>query len=397
MSCTGSKSQLVFSPMMQFRARPFQTEDREGFNRVRSRVYRTGEAISPDENLIGEDATATVVELNGEIVGSATALDFNCTFFDSELRTAAVAAVGVVPEHRRSGAGGELMAYSHRHYRDLGFHAAVLYPFRGSYYRRFGYEYCGIKNKVTVRPGILPQLQGGLPIRELSQHDIGLLKPVYERFARSYNGMNLRNSAQWSRALGMDKPSTVYAAGDPIEAYAFVRLDGTFWIPQNIREFVWATRNGYLTMLSFFHSFLMNKSEVDWWEPLNSPLLGEFFDQSISCKAEGATMFRLLDVQESLSRCRPAGSGRFSLRVIDDHIPENEGPWRVEYSDGNVSVQPSNEADLTCSIGELTQLLLGWPGAAVMTAQGRLCVDSAGLADLQKFFRARDVYCLDWF
>lgn len=382
---------------MQFLARPYAPDDREAFNRVRSRVYRTGETISQDENLLGEDATATVVELNGEIVGSATALDFRCSLLDRELRTAAVAAVGVVPEHRRSGAGATLMSFSNRYYRDLGFEAAVLYPFRGSWYRRFGYEYCGIKHRITVRPGVLPAMPCDLAIREVSQDVVRALEPVYERFARRFNGMNLRNSAQWSRALGMDKPFTVYVAGDPIEAYALVRLDGTFWIPQSIREFVWVTRRGYLSMLGFFQGFLMNKSEVDWWEPFNGPFLSEFYEQSLSCKTDGATMFRLLDVPACLRKISPTGSGSFSVYVIDDEIPENEGPWKVEFMNGQVNVEPAGEADITCTVGEMSQLVLGWPGASHLIAQGRVIADESTKMAIEAAFRNRDVYCIDWF
>lgn len=382
---------------MQFTARPFEPEDRDGFNRVRSRVYRTGELIPASENLIGEDATATVVEHDGVIVGAASALDFRCTLFDAELRAAAVAAVGVVPEFRRSGAGSALMEFSNRHLREAGYEAAVLYPFRGGYYRRFGYEYCGIKQKISVRPGTLKGIRADLAIRECSPEELGAFEPVYTAFARKFNGMNLRNGPQWQRALGMERPFTVYVAGHPAEAYAFVRLDGTFWVPQGIREFAWTSRRGYLSMLSFFQGFLMNKTEVSWWEPLNGPFLEEFYEQNLDCKTDGATMFRILDVEGCLRKLSPAGSGSISLKVIDPGIPENEGPWRVEFKDGDVSVERTDDAATVLTVGELAQLVFGWPGIDRMLSCGRIVLDPSSESDFKRFFQSRDVYCIDWF
>lgn len=360
-------------------------------------MYRGGEPVQPDEELIPPDGVGTVVESDGRIVGAATALRFEVSLFEEFVPCAGVAGVGVVPEFRRSGAGSELMLGSNRWYREQGFLLAALYPFRAGFYRRFGYEYAGLRQKVSVSPDLLPPIADPLPIRELARDQSGDLESAFEAFARNYNGMNRRSKVQWDRALGTGRPFTIYAAGDPVEAYALAHLDGAFWVNQPVREVVWATRRGYESLLTLFAGLAMNKSSIEWFEPSDGPFRLSHLDQKAELKADGQVMWRVLDVPATLCRLRSETRAEFTFEVEDPTIPENRGPWRVAFGPDGACVEPAAQGDLRIGIGDLTQAVLGEPGFESLVRAGRIQGGEGAIRAAAALFRSRPVYLLEWF
>ena len=284
-----------------FQVRAYEPKDREGFGHVRSRVYRGGDPVRPDESILRDDSTGYVVEVDGQIVGAATVLEMTCSRMGELHRCAGVAAVAVLPEWRGSGAGSALMRGLIPLMREAGFLVSSLHPFRDTWYRRFGYVGVGMRLDIRCPADRLPNLAVELPIREIEAERYELLEPVCQAFAQHYNGYNIRTSDQWWRTLGGDSPMAVYLCGDPVEAYAIIRLKGDFWVDQEIREFQWSTERGYRSMLAFFKTLAMNKSAVKWMEPGDSPYFAEFFDRGASVELLGPVMFRLLDADEGVS------------------------------------------------------------------------------------------------
>lgn len=295
--------------MPSFTVRAYEPRDQEGFGHVRSRVYRGGDPVFPHEQLLRADSTGFVVEADGQIVGAATALDMTCSR-DGELhRCAGIAAVAVLPEWRGSGAGSALMRGTLPLLREAGYKVSSLHPFRDSWYRRFGFVGVGMRLQIRCPADRLPTVCAELPVVEIAPDRRELLDPVCAHFARSYNGYNVRSPDQWWRTLGGDTPMAIYVCGDPVEAYAIVRLKGDFWIDQDVREFLWTTDRGYRTMLAFFRSLAMNKSAVTWMEPGNSPYVERYYERGASVELLGPVMFRRLDVDDEPAEATRAWLG----------------------------------------------------------------------------------------
>lgn len=329
-------------------------------------------------------------------MGTCIGLDFDMAFRTATLRCAGVASVGVAPEARRTGAGSALMRGVHRAYREAGFSFAALYPFSQLWYSKFGYATCGNVQAIHCPVHELPRIADPLPMRELGPSDWRLLEPVYTAFARKYCGANFRKPSQWDRALGMDKPFMVYVAGDPIEAYVMVRLDGTFWNPLEIREVVWTSFRGYQSCLALFAALGMNKSKIVWDEPSDSPFIAAYLDSHVDIERTRSMMWRVLDVPAVLRAIEAEGDGHFTLRVLDPDLPENEGPWHIEFQGGSVEVRPASEASLTMTIQQFTQAAMGEPSLASLVRHGLLTSsDEASLATAIRFFGSQTVFCLD--
>lgn len=364
-------------------------------------VYRNGAPVSPDENLIPVDCKGFVAELNGQIVGAFTGIDMWSTHCNRLVRTMGIASVGVLQEARSQGVGKALMTESMRSLKESNFILASLYPFRGSFYRRFGYEYCGLRRRITCPSADFPSLEPELPVRALKHHELDLVRPCYEAFAERYNGMNLRNEQQWVRQMGGETPFSLFAFGDPIEGYVAVRLQSTFWEDQPVREFVWTTSRAYATGLSFLRTLVVNKTSATWDEPGDGLFAIRHFERGISVAIENPIMYRVIDVFGSLRglRCEQ-GSGEFVLEVEDRQLPDNRGPWRVRFDSEGTTVEPaeSSRAGIRLGIGAYTQAWLGEPGwDGIGFAIDLEVCDPAQLEAARKLMPFRRGLCLDYF
>lgn len=375
--------------------RPFEPRDDAAFRHIRSMVYRSGDPVSPEDRLLRDDCLAYIAEKDGMTVGSTTVLRMTATKHGNPLTCGGVAAVAVLPEQRRSGVGSEMMGRIAGDLHAKGFAMASLYPYRAAYYRRFGYEHCGRKFTIECPLERFPAFDDALPVRQIAYEERHLIRPAYAQFATRYAGMNLRDKEdQWWRVLGGDTPLKVYACGNPIEGYAIIKLNSGFWEPQAVKELVWNTQQAYRSLLAFMGSLGVNKTNLEWREPADSPFFAEHVDQAISLTLTDNIMYRVLDVPNALMAIQAEGGGEFSFRVRDALIPENEGPWQVCYAPGSTRIERASDAQFELSIGRLTQAFLGDPSLADLLRNGQVEKAAECAAG---FFAPDRVYCLDYF
>lgn len=384
---------------MAARIRPYEASDYEAYCQVRQYVYNGGAPIAADAKPILDDTLPSVGEVNGRIVAACNALSMNVTRGGADLRCAGVAAVGVRPEYRSTGVGADLMRGVLPYYREQGFHVSALYPFKGAFYRGFGYEFGGRILELKLPSHKFPKVESTMPVRIVDYADRDLLRPCYETFARQYAGVNLRREEQWWRHLGRDNPYTLYAAGDPIEGYALVRLIAGFWEDQEVQEFVWTTPESYRALLALFRSLGINQNHIKWYEPVDSPFMAQFDEYGLDAKADWPRiMWRAIHVPEALRRLKPEASGEVRLEVADELVPANRGPWHVRFSPDGVEVEACGQADVKLDIRPFSQALMGEPSAERSLALGRICASSKSAAkSLCDLLPATKVYCIDFF
>lgn len=185
--------------------------------------------------------------------------------------------------------------------REKGFEVSSLHPFRDSWYRRFGFIGIGMRFQIRCPADRLPHVHAEMPVVEIPADHRHLLDPVCAHTARVYNGYNVRSPDQWWRTLGGDTPMAIYVCGDPVEAYAVVRLKGDFWVDQDVKEFLWTTDRGYRTMLAFFRSLAMNKSAVTWTEPGDSPYVERYYERGVNVELLDPVMYRRLDIDDDVA------------------------------------------------------------------------------------------------
>lgn len=378
--------------------RPFQEGDLEGFSSVMSLTYNNGMPFVAD-SAWRSNRELHVAEANGQIVGAFHALLMTASLRGSVVGCGGLGAVGVSPDARRLGVGNAMMRYYIARARETGTPMASLYAFREPFYRKSGYEVCGKRLGISCPTHRLPVTSDSLPVRRLTPDEYRLIEPCYREFALARNGANMREAEwQWKRVLAEHKPLTIYGFGDPIEAYVAVNHNSGFWEEQGISEFVWTTRAGYESGISFFRQLGINKNSIAWNEPSDSPFYAKYLDNSVSAQVARPTMFRVTDVPAVLRAVKTEESGEFRIAVEDDTIAENRGPWLVQYSKDGVSVTPCDEADLAIDIRRFVQAMLGEPCLADLARNGLVNVENPdGLRAAIRFLPPMPTVCLDFF
>jgi predicted acetyltransferase len=381
--------------MPRITVRPYEDRDREAFFHVRAMTYNNGRPIPPEDQVF-KTTRGYVGEVDDKIVGVFSVLDFTCTRGPITVRDAAVAGVAVLPEYRMTGVGAAMMRDALHLFRAEGVPMASLYAFRESYYRQFGYEVCGSRVKITVPNSRYPKVTPELSVCRASHAEASMLRPCYETFSLSRSGMNLRTDAHWSRVLGDD--IAIYVAGDPVEAYLLINHQWQFWEGQAAAEFVWSTMRGYDSILSVLKGIGINKSAIEWYEPSDGPYIVRYMDQGVKANIERLVMYRVIDVPACLTALKPDTTGSFKIRIHDDLIPENSGPWEVNYSPNGVRVTKTDSADIELDIRQFAQALLGEPSLADLLRLGLVkSTNQDAVKAAQALMPPMPTYCSDFF
>lgn len=384
--------------------RPIEERDQDGFDTVRSLTYNNGDPIPPERReLKSPGVRSFVAEQQGQIVGGCQVLDISACRGTAVLPCGGVAGVAVLPELRRSGVGSAMMTWLISHLRETNTPIASLYAFREPFYRRFGYEVAGRRLKIVCPTNRWPKVECQLPIRRLTPADWQELVDCYAQFASTRSGLNIRNDWQWKRVLGENRQLTIYAVGEPVEAYAVVSHVTAFWTTDHISEIAWSTRRGYEGLLDMLGGLAINKTALSWFEPSDGPFYTDYMDQGVSVTVERPTMFRVNDVPAALRSLKPDPElkGEFTLSIGDLIVPENVGPWRVTYSDGKVEVEKLSSrpsVDLQMQVRHFAQAFLGEPSIGQLVSVGNVEVQSTeGLLAASRLLPAQSVCCMDFF
>jgi predicted acetyltransferase len=371
--------------------------DQEAYFRVRSLTYHDGNPVPPERQVF-KFTRPFVAEHDGAVKGTFVILDLTCTRGRALLKCGGVAGVAVLPHERRSGVGRAMMAYWVRQAREEGIQLASLYGFSERYYRMSGYEVCGKRIKITCPTDKLPRLPHNLKLDLLTPDDWERLNPCYLSFAHARSGLSERTELLWARVLQENRPLAVYVAGDPVEAYAVVSHKVDFWTTDHVSEVGWSTPAGYAGLMEILRGIGVNKTALSWFEPSDSPFLAAHLDHGVEAAIERPIMFRVCDVPAALAALMPDEEGAFTIRVADEAIPENEGPWRVSFARDEVSVTRSDSADIEIDVRHFAQALLGDPGVMDLARIGLIKAKSAAaLKAMEALLPSSPVYCPEFF
>ena len=385
---------------MSLQIRLFEPDDRARVEQIWSLAFRGNQPYPEGRFEPEEGRDILVVEGEGGVVGACMVYETAFTCRGVALPSGALIAVAAAPECRQTGVGSAVMRGALEHMRQRGHRLSVLHAVRESYYRRFGYEAAGRQMEIRCPLDRFPKLTPSLPGRALSLDDWPQLTPAYEAMAASHSGMRQRDGLRWSRIhrARPDNPPLAWAIGDPVRAYALLRLKPGLHPSQEVSELVWADPEAYRSLLASLGRLGWNGHTLTWSEPADSPWLARHIDWNVEVHSHTLAMYRALHVPRCLSALSTRETGAFSIEVHDELLPGNRGPWRVGFSPGEVKVEPCAHADLVTDIRAFTQALLGEPSLASLMRHGLVQVRSEeALRNAERLLPSFPTYCLDQF
>jgi len=301
-----------------------------------------------------------VGEIDGQIVCSLVLYPLTAYVRGVKVPVTGVGSVAVSPEHRRRGIGEALMRAMLREARQQGQAMSVLYPFRGSFYRKFGYGTIETAHAMAFAPSNLPGSEEARRVRRLMLPDRPAVEALYERMASQGHFALGRVHEWWTRRLWNYPGEWVVYEGrrrGQIEGYLYYEADATqgpFKLALSLIEFVASTPDAHAGLVGHLASLADQVNEIHYGAPADYtwPLLLKT-PQNLRPGAEiglladagnlgTGAMLRLVDVKLALERL-PVSSqakGEVVLEVEDAIIPQNARGYRVGARDGRLKVRP---------------------------------------------------------
>ncbi len=371
-------------------------QDAAAVGKVWAWVYRLADPETQEFDPPDEGDRWYIGEADGEVATACSVNGYKVARGEIDLSCGGVAAVATLSEHRGRGYAERFMVDVLRLMREAGHHISSLYAFRDPFYAKVGYGTCGWRWKIVCPQHRMPKTKNTMPVRQVKPEDVECLTDVHTRFVRKFSGSPLRGKDEWTSRLGK-KPPLIYAIGDPIEAYLWVRIT-EFWGNVDVGEIAWSTPRGYDAIFTVLRNIGHNQKTFTWMEPPDSRTIAQHFDQGIEFSLYRQTMHRVLDVQECVKRLRPKGQGSFTFSVQDPHIPENDGAWSVAWNDGPPTIERSPRGDIAFTIGHFSQAFMGSPSVGELARHGLIDVrDPSAIETAERLFTPLPVCCMEFF
>lgn len=319
-----------------------------------------------------------------------------------------IASVATWPEYRRQGLVASLLRKSLSVMRENGQTISLLAPFSFAFYRRFGWEHCIDRKRLTVEVGQLPARTPYAGQFERSR-DLSALRAVYDAFARRHSGMLDRDERWWQKQVLQDERLTVAIYRDKYlkpAAYAIYSVKERIL---TVRDWAVRDESGRRALWSFLaqHDSMINS--VKLFAPVSDRLAARLENPRIGQEIEAYFMVRIVDVAAFLAlypfreSVRQEAGEKFLLRISDDVCPWNDGLFELtpgQSASRAVRVQPPVRAGvpiIECDVQTLAVLLFGYMPAEELMQMWRLKGDRGTIVRLADHLPAQEPYLADFF
>jgi predicted acetyltransferase len=239
--------------------------------------------------------------------------------------------------------------------RERGDVLSVLYPFRPAFYEELGWGHVGELHAFRFRPESLLRA-GAAEVLRAGPDDTSALAACYARVAAATNGLIARTPRIWRQHLDGDTTHAYLTGAPRVEGYLIARFSRGS-VPDEralyIHELVAETRTAYGALLGWI------AAQRDAWRViLYDAAPDEYFEHRLAdprppgfrsarylwapvYRSIRGPMLRVLDVPaavERRTRWGPVAPLRFGLEVVDDVVPENTGPFVIDFDGRRASV-----------------------------------------------------------
>ncbi|GAA2669704.1 GNAT family N-acetyltransferase [Actinoplanes palleronii] len=341
--------------------------------------------------------TCLIAEEDGETLAGVAALPMRQNVRGLVHDMAGVASVTTHPSARRRGLVRELLDRLLRQTREQGCAVSALYPFRPSFYARFGFVGIPVARVARFAPeGLsellrreLPGSVQRLPIKEgFSPYDDLLHRLLDERHGFAVfdevRAAEFREEPYWV---------ALARAGDEVVGGVRYRIDehGGDLIASNLFS---TGPLGRALLLQFFARHVDQVARIE--VRLGADELPELWGADLSVTTTGtadyprrnAPMVRVLDVP-ALAGSR-AGRGGITVEIAGDELIG--GVWRLGADDGRLTVTPGGTPSATLTAAGFSALAYGVLDPVEVVTRGLGELDATAMTRLGELFPRETPY-----
>lgn len=343
-----------------------------------------------------------VLKQNDQVVAGLTLYQMGQWFGGESVQMAGVAAVGVSPEVRGSGAGFELISQTLKELYSQKIPISTLYPATQRLYRKAGYEQAGSRCLWEVPIDSIRLHDRSLEVIKVKKLEGKVFQDIYNKSAKENHGNLDRNQAIWENVFdhNEDEVFGYLVGGESPEGYIIFSQKTVN--SQNLME-VWdwaattpAARRRLLTFISDHRSQI---HKVIWRGSVVDPFLLFLPEQTAKLGQLELWFLRIVDVVSALEkRGYPEGlEAELHLAISDDMLPENSGNFVLSVSGKKGQVIKGGKGDLRLQISALAPLYSGFYTPYQLQQSGHLEASNQSLSIASQMFASSPAWMPDFF
>ncbi len=370
---------------MEFRQ--LSSKDREVFAKLSQYAFEPTK--NTYENVVSEDFEEFKPHLKdmSQVYGyfDNDHLVSTCAFFSSaviirkkELSMSGIWGVATAPQYRRKGLVRQILVKILKEMRENGILISTLYPFKYSYYERFGWKLANINHRYHIElDKFISRPVANRTVREVFTLDH--LKEVYSKIAgEKYNYMTKRTEDDWRRRINPKEPGfsfVCYNANDNPCGYLVLRFmehlppdsegidksEQTIYLP----EIYWNDRETKQALFNFLKTHVDHRKYVVFSSPDSNMLA---FLEEARIKANEVfpgSMARIVDVISVIEAFDYSEEVNFVLKVKDPECDWNNKSFSMSVSGGKAKLEETTHTpDVSIDIGSLSQMIAGFRTAS---------------------------------
>ncbi|MGG4494037.1 GNAT family N-acetyltransferase [Brevibacillus reuszeri] len=350
---------------------------------------------------------------NDQLIGMMRWHDLSMNVHGTQMLTGGIGMVAVDLLHKKEKVAKTMLEGFIGSYRERGVSLVSLYPFRVDFYKQMGF---GVGTKIhqyRIKPSSLP-FGSKDKIIYLGMENREEMLACSHRIVRQTHGMIRKTDRELKKFLEQPEQIVVgYKNEGKLGGYLAFQFQRAHEENKMIndlvvKEFEYESQEALNQLLSFLHSqadqvhrIVLTTTDEDFHLLLSDPgngtnnLLPSVYHESHTSGV--GLMYRVIDVPGFFSKlAQPMfGTEQLTLRLTirDSFLPENEGSWLIQFSEGRPKIIVDGEAEVSVSmdISDFSSLVMGAVSFRKLYTYGLVEVDAAEvIAKLDRLFFISD-------
>ena len=344
-----------------------------------------------------------VIRADGRVVGGMWLVDMGQWFGGRSVPMTGVAAVGVAPEARGTGAALALMKSAMKELHERGIALSALYPATQALYRKAGYEQAGARFGLEMDPRRIHITDRSLPMRPMTPEDRDAVHAAQCEYGRQFNGHLDRGDYIWRRLeVPTERPLKGYVVEEAgsIAGYLFLgreKLPSGYKL--HVADQAAITPGAGRRLLCFLNDQRSLARSVRMSSGPGDPLLALLSEQPYQLTLGDFWLLRVVHVPAALEArgYAEAVRGELHIEVRDEGLPGNAGRWVLTVDGGEGRVRSGGEGRLRMDVRGLASIYSGYFSPEGAAAAGLLEGDPEDLRRAAGFFAGPAPWMPDMF
>lgn len=344
-----------------------------------------------------------IIRDRGQIAGGLGILEMGQWYSSKCVPMAGIAAVGIAPEYRGSGAAIELLRQTLKEISNRGIPISALYPATQRLYRKVGYEQAGSRCSWEMPTHSINLSDRSLSIQPVTRSYE--FHHLYQQQAKVTNGYLARNQFIWEEVIKTPAnahQTYAYLIGEQTQPNGYIIFSQTAENNSSsiyIRDWVLLTPAAVRRFWTFISDHRSQVEKVQWHHSTIDFLTLLLPEQTAKISYSKRWMLRIVDVSKALEkRGYPQGlEAELHLEVSDDLLAENNGRFVLTVANGCGEVTKGGKGELQLEISGLSPLYTGLFTPYQLQLTGQLQATETALSVATQMFAGSSPWMPDFF